>query len=100
MKKAFILIELVSAMVILAVVFAGIFYYYQQLYKNYENLNLFERLYALENQLYEKPHFKTITLKTSVLNPMKIQEQFVSDGLFQFQKLNFEDQNYTVYFKE
>ncbi|EAH4537928.1 type II secretion system protein, partial [Campylobacter jejuni] len=26
--------------------------------------------------------------------------QFVNDGIFQFQKLYFQDQNYSVYFKE
>ncbi|HEG3732629.1 TPA: hypothetical protein SC423_001556 [Campylobacter jejuni] len=71
-----------------------------QLYKNYENLNIFERLYKLQEELYEKPIFKTIILQTSALKPIVLQEQFVNDGIFQFQKLYFQDQNYSVYFKE
>ncbi|EKC8211945.1 hypothetical protein OQC89_000233 [Campylobacter jejuni] len=44
--------------------------------------------------------FKTIILQTSALKPIVLQEQFVNDGIFQFQKLYFQDQNYSVYFKE
>ncbi|EAI2654391.1 hypothetical protein [Campylobacter jejuni] len=100
MKKAFILIESISAITIISLIFIGIFHYYIQLYKNYENLNIFERLYKLQEELYEKPIFKTIILQTSALKPIVLQEQFVNDGIFQFQKLYFQDQNYSVYFKE
>ncbi|EPW2152613.1 hypothetical protein ACWGU2_000322 [Campylobacter jejuni] len=100
MKKAFILIESISAITIISLIFIGTFYYYIQLYKNYENLNIFERLYKLQEELYEKPIFKTIILQTSALKPIVLQEQFVNDGIFQFQKLYFQDQNYSVYFKE
>ncbi|EHW7634345.1 type II secretion system protein [Campylobacter jejuni] len=100
MKKAFILIESISAITIISLIFIGIFYYYIQLYKNYENLNIFERLYKLQEELYEKSIFKTIILQTSALKPIVLQEQFVNDGIFQFQKLYFQDQNYSVYFKE
>ncbi|EDP3804610.1 type II secretion system protein [Campylobacter jejuni] len=100
MKKAFILIESISAITIISLIFIGIFYYYIQLYKNYGNLNIFERLYKLQEELYEKPIFKTIILQTSALKPIVLQEQFVNDGIFQFQKLYFQDQNYSVYFKE
>lgn len=100
MKKAFILIESISAIMIISLIFIGIFYYYTQLYKNYENLNIFERLYKLQEELYEKPIFQTIILQTSALKPIVLQEQFVNDGIFQFQKLYFQDQNYSVYFKE
>ncbi len=100
MKKAFILIESISAITIISLIFIGIFYYYIQLYKNYENLNIFERLYKFQEELYEKPIFKTIILQTSALKPIVLQEQFVNDGIFQFQKLYFQDQNYSVYFKE
>ncbi|EDP5873012.1 type II secretion system protein [Campylobacter jejuni] len=100
MKKAFILIESISAITIISLIFIGIFYHYIQLYKNYENLNIFERLYKLQEELYEKPIFKTIILQTSALKPIVLQEQFVNDGIFQFQKLYFQDQNYSVYFKE
>ncbi|EAH9927406.1 hypothetical protein LI592_000947 [Campylobacter jejuni] len=100
MKKAFILIESISAIMIISLIFIGIFYYYTQLYKNYENLNIFKRLYKLQEELYEKPIFKTIILQTSALKPIVLQEQFVNDGIFQFQKLYFQDQNYSVYFKE
>ncbi|EIE5108210.1 hypothetical protein ACMCVC_000298 [Campylobacter jejuni] len=58
MKKAFILIESISAITIISLIFIGIFYYYIQLYKNYENLNIFERLYKLQEELYEKPILK------------------------------------------
>ncbi|HDZ4236117.1 TPA: hypothetical protein RTB14_000108 [Campylobacter jejuni] len=58
MKKAFILIESISAITIISLIFIGIFYYYTQLYKNYENLNIFERLYKLQEELYEKPILK------------------------------------------
>ncbi|EAL4112574.1 type II secretion system protein [Campylobacter jejuni] len=100
MKKAFILIESISAITIISLILIGIFYYYIQLYKNYENLNIFERLYKLQEELYEKPIFKTIILQTSALKPIVLQEQFVNDGIFQFQKLYFQDQNYSIYFKE
>lgn len=100
MKKAFILIESISAITIISLIFIGIFYYYIQLYKNYENLNIFKRLYKLQEELYEKPIFKTIILQTSASKPIVLQEQFVNDGIFQFQKLYFQDQNYSVYFKE
>ncbi|EAK1292607.1 type II secretion system protein [Campylobacter jejuni] len=100
MKKSFILIESISAITIISLIFIGIFYYYIQLYKNYENLNIFKRLYKLQEELYEKPIFKTIILQTSALKPIVLQEQFVNDGIFQFQKLYFQDQNYSVYFKE
>ncbi|EDP2894178.1 type II secretion system protein [Campylobacter jejuni] len=100
MKKAFILIESISAITIISLIFIGIFYYYIQLYKNHENLNIFKRLYKLQEELYEKPIFKTIILQTSALKPIVLQEQFVNDGIFQFQKLYFQDQNYSVYFKE
>ncbi|HFS5120770.1 TPA: hypothetical protein ACV154_000431 [Campylobacter jejuni] len=100
MKKAFILIESISVITIISLIFIGIFYCYTQLYKNYENLNIFERLYKLQEELYEKPIFKTIILQTSALKPIVLQEQFVNDGIFQFQKLYFQDQNYSVYFKE
>lgn len=100
MKKAFILIESISAITIISLIFIGIFYYYIQLYKNYENLNIFKRLYKLQEELYEKPIFKTIILQTSALKPIVLQEQFINDGIFQFQKLYFQDQNYSVYFKE
>lgn len=70
MKKAFILIESISAITIISLIFIGIFYYYTQLYKNYENLNIFERLYKLQEELYEKPIFKTIILQTSALKPI------------------------------
>ncbi|EMQ6474284.1 hypothetical protein WH442_000253 [Campylobacter jejuni] len=100
MKKAFILIESISAITIISLIFIGIFYYYIQLYKNYENLNIFKRFYKLQEELYEKPIFKTIILQTSALKPIVLQEQFVNDGIFQFQKLYFQDQNYSVYFKE
>ncbi|EAJ6776093.1 type II secretion system protein, partial [Campylobacter jejuni] len=53
MKKAFILIESISAITIISLIFIGIFYYYIQLYKNYENLNIFKRLYKLQEELYE-----------------------------------------------
>lgn len=53
MKKAFILIESISAITIISLIFIGIFYYYIQLYKNYENLNIFERLYKLQEELYD-----------------------------------------------
>ncbi|MBW1396722.1 transformation system protein, partial [Campylobacter jejuni] len=99
MKKAFILIESISAITIISLIFIGIFYHYTQLYKNYENLNIFERLYKLQEELYEKPIFKTIILQTSALKPIVLQEQFINDGIFQFQKLYFQDQNYSVYFK-
>ncbi|EOJ7853214.1 hypothetical protein ACUYUG_000226 [Campylobacter jejuni] len=99
-EKGFILIESISAITIISLIFIGIFYYYIQLYKNYENLNIFERLYKLQEELYEKPIFKTIILQTSALKPIVLQEQFVNDGIFQFQKLYFQDQNYSVYFKE
>ncbi|EAH5669377.1 hypothetical protein MT104_001753, partial [Campylobacter jejuni] len=98
MKKAFILIESISAITIISLIFIGIFYHYTQLYKNYENLNIFERLYKLQEELYEKPIFKTIILQTSALKPIVLQEQFINDGIFQFQKLYFQDQNYSVYF--
>ncbi|HEC1877308.1 TPA: hypothetical protein R1794_000498 [Campylobacter jejuni] len=100
MKKTFILIESISAITIISLIFIGIFYYYTQLYKNYENLNIFKRLYKLQEELYEKPIVKTIILQTSALKPIVLQEQFVNDGIFQFQKLYFQDQNYSVYFKE
>lgn len=100
MKKAFILLEFINAMMIISVIFIGIFYYYTQLYKNYENLNIFEKLYKLQEKLYEKPAFKAIVLQTSALKPIILQEQFISDGVFKFQKLYFQDQNYTAYFKE
>lgn len=100
MKKTFILIESISAITIISLIFIGIFYHYTQLYKNYENLNIFERLYKLQEELYEKPIFKTIILQTSALKPIVLQEQFINDGIFQFQKLYFQDQNYSVYFKE
>ncbi|ENT2890731.1 hypothetical protein ACFEWI_000105 [Campylobacter jejuni] len=100
MKKAFILIESIGAITIISLIFIGIFYHYTQLYKNYENLNIFERLYKLQEELYEKPIFKTIILQTSALKPIVLQEQFINDGIFQFQKLYFQDQNYSVYFKE
>ncbi|EFC32583.1 hypothetical protein OLP40_00140 [Campylobacter jejuni] len=100
MKKAFILIESISAIMIISLIFIGIFYYYTQLYKNYENLNIFERLYKLQEKLYEKPIFKTIILQTSILKPIIIQEQFVSDDVFKFQKLYLQDQNYSIYFRE
>ncbi|EPT8594078.1 hypothetical protein ACVS7H_000542 [Campylobacter jejuni] len=100
MKKAFILIESISAITIISLIFIGVFYHYTQLYKNYENLNIFERLYKLQEELYEKPIFKTIILQTSALKPIVLQEQFINDGIFQFQKLYFQDQNYSVYFKE
>ncbi|AXP08436.1 hypothetical protein N4T57_03745 [Campylobacter hepaticus] len=100
MKKAFILIELINAMIIISLIFTGIFYYYTHLYKNYENLNTFEKLYKLQNQLYEKPMFKTIILKTSNLKTMILQEQFSQDHIFKFQKLYFQNQNYNIYFKE
>lgn len=99
-KGFLILIESISAITIISLIFIGIFYYYIQLYKNYENLNIFERLYKLQEELYEKPIFKTIILQTSALKPIVLQEQFVNDGIFQFQKLYFQDQNYSVYFKE
>lgn len=100
MKKAVILIESISAIMIISLIFIGIFYYYTQLYKNYENLNIFERLYKLQEKLYEKPIFKTIILQTSILKPIIIQEQFVSDDVFKFQKLYLQDQNYSIYFRE
>ncbi|EIN1495934.1 hypothetical protein LOI87_000529 [Campylobacter jejuni] len=89
MKKAFILIESISAITIISLIFIGIFYYYIQLYKNYENLNIFERLYKLQEELYEKPIFKTIILQTSALKPIVLQEQFVNDGNFNFKNYTF-----------
>ncbi|MCW1695211.1 hypothetical protein OLT92_06810 [Campylobacter jejuni] len=50
MKKAFILIESISAITIISLIFIGIFYY-TQLYKNYENLNIFERLYKTSRRI-------------------------------------------------
>ncbi|EJP0226491.1 hypothetical protein NU995_000101 [Campylobacter jejuni] len=93
MKKAFILIESISAITIISLIFIGIFYYYTQLYKNYENLNIFERLYKLQEELYEKPIFKTIILQTSALKPIVLQEQFVNDVVY------FNFKNYTFKIK-
>lgn len=100
MKKAFILIESISAITIISLIFIGIFITIFNFTKTMKNLNIFERLYKLQEELYEKPIFKTIILQTSALKPIVLQEQFVNDGIFQFQKLYFQDQNYSVYFKE
>ncbi|MFQ6341458.1 hypothetical protein [Campylobacter sp. VTCC 70190] len=100
MKKAFILIEFISAMMIMSLIFIGIFYYYTQIYKNYENSKLFEKLYKLEESLYEKAILKPLILQTSSLKPMMIQEQVASDEVFEFRKLHFQNQAYKFYFKE
>ena len=94
------LIELINAIIIMSLIFIGILYYYTHLYKNYHHLSIFEQLYKLQTQLYEQARFKTIILQTSSLKPLVIQEQFVQDDLFKFQKLYFQDQNYSIYFKE
>ncbi|HEC1888836.1 TPA: hypothetical protein R1805_000061 [Campylobacter jejuni] len=83
-EKGFHTYRSISAITIISLIFIGIFYYYTQLYKNYENLNIFKRLYKLQQELYEKPIFKTIILQTSALKPIVSQEQFVNDGIFQF----------------
>ena len=100
MKKAFTMIELVLCIVILSVVFTGLFNYYNHIYKNYDELKLFERLYTLETKLYQSPNYKNINLQSSSLNPLNLKEKFVNDGLFSFHKLSFEDENLSLYFKE
>ncbi|MCC8277895.1 hypothetical protein LNU06_03885 [Campylobacter sp. VicNov18] len=74
--------------------------YYTHLYKNHENLNIIERLYKLQDRLYEKASLKTTLIQSSNLQPINLQEQIVKDGAFEFKKLYFQNQNYNVYFKE
>lgn len=99
MKKAFSLIELVFSMVILAVIFWGFSLYYKQSYKNYEPLKLLQRLYLLEEKLYENPKLKVFELKSSGLNSLYIGEESVNDEIFELKNLRIIDQNYSIYFR-
>ncbi len=99
MKKAFSLVEIIFSIVILAVVFSSFALYYKQIYKNYEPLKLLEKLYALENKLYENPKFKNYELRISGLNSLKVGEEIASSDFFELRNLRILDQNYSVYFQ-
>ncbi|TKX33107.1 prepilin-type N-terminal cleavage/methylation domain-containing protein [Campylobacter aviculae] len=98
MKNAFSLLELVISMIILGIIFIGIsklFYYFD---RNYKNLNLFEKLYGLQNELYIHPNQKDIIIYNQHLKPINIKEYYLDDGLFKFKRLHIQDQNYNIYF--
>lgn len=99
MKKAFSFIELIFCIVILSFVFSTLHLIYMQIYKNYNFLGFFQRLYDLEESLYNNPKFKDIVINTSNLGSLELLEEYVSDDLFELKKLKIKDKNYTSYFR-
>lgn len=100
MKKAFSFVELVVSLVILGIVFIGSSRFYLYLYQNYDSLKLFERLYALENELYKNPKTRALKLHNQTLQSLHFTEEFVKDAFFEFKQLKAPDKSYTRYFKE
>lgn len=98
MKAAFSLLELVFAIVILSFVFSSASVFYRQIYKNYETLELFERLYGLEKRLFYHSGARGIVLQTDELKDVRLDEKSMSDGLFEFKKLDASGQGYEGYF--
>lgn len=98
MKNAFSLIELIVSIIILAFIFTSISKSFDFIYKNYENSNIFEKLYFLQDKLYTNPSLRNITINTSIFNGINLQEAYVKDDLFEFKTLCFSDQNYTLLF--
>lgn len=98
MKNAFSLIELIVSIFILAFIFTSISKSFDFLYKNYENSNIFEKLYFLQDELYTNPNLRNVAINTSIFGNINLQEAYVKDGLFEFKALYFSDQNYTLLF--
>lgn len=98
MKRSFSLLELIFAIVILSFIFSTSLIFYQQIYKNYEPLGLFERLYKLEEKLFKAPNIKEIILQTDSLNKISLSEKSANDGLFEFKMINPKGQEYRKYF--
>lgn len=99
MKKAFLLIELVLSIVILAVIFSSFSLYYKQIHKNYEPLKLLQDLYLLEEKLSQNSKLRIFELRIPGLNPLFVGEEMVSNGVFELKNLRILDQNYSVYFR-
>ncbi|MBK1971639.1 hypothetical protein JG677_06790 [Campylobacter sp. TTU-622] len=99
MKKAFSFIELIFCIIILSFIFISLHLVYIQIYKNYEFLSFFQRLYNLEEKLYDNPKVKNILINTSNLGSLNLLEEYESDGLFELKKINIKDKNYTSYFQ-
>ncbi len=99
MKKAFSLVEVILSMVILAGLFSSFSLYYKQIYKNYEPLNLLQKLYSLEEKLYQNPRSRAQELKILGLKALTVGEERAGDGFFELKKLKILDQNYSVYFQ-
>lgn len=97
--KAFSLIEVVLSMIILSFILLSLSLFYKQLYKNYENLTFFSKLYELEEKLYEKPQRKNILLHFDNLKASVFEEEYVKDGFFELGKIRILDKNYSSYFR-
>lgn len=98
MKRSFSLLELIFAIVILSFVFSTSSIFYRQIYKNYEPLSLFERLYKLEEKLLQATNTREIILKIDNLNKISLNEKSISDGLFEFKTISPKEQEYRKYF--
>ncbi len=98
MKVAFSLLELILCIIILGLIFTSISKLFYQLNKNYDYLNYFERLYALQDKLYTHPHQKDIKLHVQNLKTLDFKENHVDDKIFQFKKLYIPDQDYSLCF--
>ncbi|MCX2682925.1 prepilin-type N-terminal cleavage/methylation domain-containing protein [Campylobacter sp. MIT 21-1685] len=100
MKKAFSLIELSVSLIVLAIALSGISRLYFHLYQNYSSVKLFERLYSLENELYETPKTRALKLESSILQTVHFTEEFAKDSLFEFTRLKAQNHDFKIYFKE
>lgn len=97
--KAFSLIEIVLSMIILSFILLSFGLFYKQLYKNYENLTSFSKLYELERKLYENPQRKNILLHFNNLKASVFEEEYIKEDFFELGKLRILDENYSSYFQ-
>lgn len=98
MKRTFFLIELVLAVLVLSFIFSTVAVFYRQIYSNYESLELFERLYRLEDEFFQTARLREIILQTDALKNLNLNEKILNDGLFELRGLEAVGQDYKALF--
>ncbi|MBZ7953577.1 hypothetical protein H2278_01750 [Campylobacter sp. W0018] len=97
-KNAFSLLEIILSIIILSIVFISLSKLFFYFHRNEKKLDIFQKLYTLQNELYLNPKQKDIILHTQELKDLKFKEHYIENDLFKFKRLYIQDQNYTYYF--
>ncbi|WP_417903931.1 hypothetical protein ACD571_07390 [Campylobacter sp. LH-2024] len=98
MKNAFSILEIIISIIILSIIFISLSKLFFYFHNNENKLNIFQKLYTLQDELYLNPNQKDIILHTQDLKDLKFKEYSIENDLFKFKRLDIQDQNYTLYF--